>query len=119
MLDAMKTRSTIGTPGRPAHRARRAPFKQDQIVYEDLQNMAKMAVKDESNFITLTKQNKIKDLSKYVGYEMIGDQESYMILKSGRQVQSTYDWNPLTFALMLEKDNLVRYILDEVNFNMP
>ena len=82
-LEALRRRSSIGTPGRPAHRARGEIFKQDPRVYTDLTAMAELAVKDEDAFITLTKQNKVRDLSKYVGYEMISP-EQYIILKSGR-----------------------------------
>ena len=114
-----KRRNTLGTPGRPAHRRRQAVFKQDQEVYVDMTVMAKMAYEDEDKFIALTSKNRVRDLSKYVGYQLIGENDTYIILKSGKQIHYTTDWNPLTFALMFDKKKLLKYILEDVNFNMP
>ena len=36
------------------------------------------------------------------------------MLKSGRQIHDTTDWNPFTYALMLDKPNLLLYILQNV-----
>lgn len=36
------------------------------------------------------------------------------MLKSGRQIHDTTDWNPFTYALVLEKPNLLLYILQNV-----
>ena len=103
--------------GRPIHRARGEPFTQDEIVYKDLSVMAEMAYADQDRFIELTKKNHVKDFSKYVGFDLT--KSSYIILDSGRQIHTTKDWNPLTFALVFEKTRLLNYILNEVNFNVP
>ena len=119
VLETMNRRKDLGVAGRPAHRPRGEIFKQEEMVYTDFIGMAKMAFEDEDLFIQKTKDNKVYDLSKYVGFEVIRDRLNYFILKSGRQIHSTADWNPLTFALVYEKEKLLKYILDEVNFNMP
>ena len=80
ILESMNKRKDVS--GRPAHRSRGEIFRQDEIVYKDFRVMAKMACEEEERFIELTRNNKVKDLSLYVGYEMIG--EKYLILKSGR-----------------------------------
>ena len=103
--------------GRPIHRPRGDPATQDEIVYSDLAGMAELAYIDQDRFIELTRRNKVKDFSKYVGFDLT--KSSYIILDSGRQVHTTVDWNPLTFALVFEKTRLLDYILDEVNFNLP
>ena len=64
----------------------------------------------------MTKKNIVKDFSKYVGYDLTKKQ--YIILESERQIHSTTNWNPLTFALVFEKQVLADYILDEINFNV-
>lgn len=36
------------------------------------------------------------------------------MLKSGRKIHETNDWNPFTYALVLDKPNLLQYILQNV-----
>ena len=102
--------------GRPIHRPRGDPATQDDIVYTNFPVMAEMAYTNQDQFIELMRKNKVKDFSKYVGFDLT--QSSYIILESGRQVHTTIDWNPLTFALVFEKAKLLDFILDEVNFNV-
>ena len=87
--------------GRPIHRARGSPFLQDEVVYSDMAGMVEIAYNEPERFIELTKKNLVKDFSKYVGYDLTKKQ--YIILDSDRQIHSTTDWNPLTFALVFEK----------------
>jgi hypothetical protein len=78
--------------------------------------MAELAYNDPDRFIELTKKNLVKDFSKYVGYDLT--RVKYIILDSDRQIHSTTNWNPLTFALVFEKETLADYILESVNFNV-
>lgn len=71
--------------------------------------MAKLAVKDEAEFIRIAKQNQLKDFSRYKGYNHAAD--SVIILESGRRVLDTSTWNPLVFALVLDRPVLLSFIL--------
>jgi len=70
-----------------------------------------------NKFIQKTKAAKICDFSKYVGFEYT--LENCLILESGREIESTLSWNPLTFALLFDMTELANYILYEVNFAIP
>ena len=76
-----------------------------------------MACLQPQKFISKTKVAKISDFTKYVGFEYT--LENCLILESGREILSTLTWNPLTFALVFEIQELVNYILFEVNFGVP
>ena len=78
--------------------------------------MAKMACVAPNKFIQKTKNAKIFDFTKYVGFEYT--LEHCLILESGREIESTLTWNPLTFALLFEIPELTNYILYEVNFGI-
>ena len=78
--------------------------------------MAKMACLNPLKFIQKTKNAKIYDFTKYVGFEYTN--ENCLILESGREIESTLTWNPLTFALVFELPELTNYILYEVNFGI-
>ena len=75
-----------------------------------------MACMQPAKFIQKTKSAKIKDFSKYTGFEYT--LENCLILESGREIESTLSWNPLTFALFFESTELKNYILHEVNFGI-
>lgn len=82
-------------------------------IYLKPHTIAEMAYQEEAKFIKLIKENNIKNLAIFKGYEV----PPQMILKSGRKV-STETWNPLTYALVLGKQELYNFIVKEVNFNM-
>lgn len=65
-------------------------------IYLKPHSIVEMAYKDEVQFKKIIKDNSIKNLSMFVGYEA----DPPIVLKSGRKV-STLTWNPLTFALVL------------------
>jgi len=69
------------------------------MVYTQTKEMAQLACKDPASFISMTKKAEVKDLSKYVGFNLVSERD--VILQSSRTVLSTVDWNPLTFALLL------------------
>ena len=50
-------------------------------------DMARLAYKDEDEFMKIVKKNEINDFTQYKGYEAI--HETFVMLASGRQVNST------------------------------
>jgi hypothetical protein len=86
-------------------------------VYEELTAMARMACMQPLKFIQKTRAAKIEDFSKYVGFEYT--LENCLILESGREIESTLSWNPLTFALVFELQELADFLLNEVSFGIP
>jgi len=97
--------------GRPKHRKRLVVTSQDPIVYQQNLEMAKLSVKDEAAFIKLAKQNQVYDFSRYTGFNYAA--ESFIILESGRRVMDTSNWNPLTFALVLNRPVLLNFLLQQ------
>ncbi|CDW81476.1 UNKNOWN [Stylonychia lemnae] len=85
----------------------------DQILYLHPVKVVEMAYKDEKAFINLIKLNGVKNLAIYTGYEA----DPPIVLQSGKRV-STLTWNPLTFALILQKTDLFNFIVKDVNFNL-
>lgn len=80
--------------------------------------MAEMACKDPAKFIELSKNNEVKDFSKYTGFDLAIERD--IILQSSKTILTTSDWNPLTYALLIhEEPVLLDYILYECNFNVP
>lgn len=106
----------LDAKGRPKHRSRGEAFTQEQMIYEEITEMAKLSAMQPLKFIQKTKAAKIHDFSKYVGFEYTI--ENCFILESGREIESTLSWNPLTFALVFEIPELTDYILYEVNFGI-
>lgn len=102
--------------GRPKHRERGQAILQEQFVYEELTAMAKLACTQPQKFIQKTRAAKIMDFSKYTGFEYT--LENCIILESGREIESTLSWNPFTFALFFELQELTNYIIYEVNFGV-
>jgi hypothetical protein len=78
--------------------------------------MARLACLQPGKFIQKTKAAKIRDFSKYVGFEYT--LINCIILESGREIESTLTWNPLTFGLFFELQELTDYIIYEVNFGI-
>jgi hypothetical protein len=60
--------------------------------------MARYSREDPARFISLCKHDKIKDIRRFKGYEATNS--NIIMLNSGRQIASTLQWNPLTFALV-------------------
>ena len=60
--------------------------------------MSRLAATDQNQFIKIAKQNQILDFCSYTGYNI--DKPFY--LESGRLIDTTTHWNPLTFALVFD-----------------
>ena len=50
--------------------ARGDPATQDEIVYTNFPVMAELAYTNQEQFIDLMRKNKVKDFSKYVGFDL-------------------------------------------------
>ena len=57
----------------------------------------------------IVRSNQVDVLTQYKGYEAI--HETFVMLGSGRQINSTRQWNPLTFALVYNKTELIDFIM--------
>ena len=71
-------------------------------LYLERPKLVELALKDESKFLKVMKDNHIRDLSLYAGYEI----EPPLVLTTGKKVQTTALWNPLIFALVKGKTDL-------------
>ena len=80
------------------------------MVYMSPAAMTDLARNDPEKFINLCKKNDIKDIRFYKGYEATNDK--VVMLNTGRQISSTVNWNPLTFALVNNSKPLLKYIFE-------
>lgn len=71
-------------------------------LYLERPKMVELALREESKFVKLLKDNQIRDLSVFTGYEL----DPPLVLSNGKKIQSTALWNPLVFALVLGKSDL-------------
>lgn len=104
-----KGQRTVQQVGRPKHRKRAAVVNQDPSVYLETKAMCKLAATSDQEFLMSIKTNSVTDLTKYKGYNMPADNQ--VICATGRQLHNTEDWNPLTYALVFDKQNLIQHIL--------
>jgi hypothetical protein len=82
-------------------------------VYLNRPKIAEMAYKEEAKFIRLLKDFKIRDLTRFVGYEA----DPPILLASGNKPR-TLQWNPFVFALVLGRTELFNFIAKNVDFNL-
>jgi hypothetical protein len=71
--------------------------------------MAQLAATDDTQFIKLCKQNQVTEYCNFTGYDLASNNNLY--LESGRLVQTTVKWNPLTYALVFNKTALIDHLL--------
>lgn len=71
--------------------------------------MAELAVTDDAQFIKLCKQNQVQFFAGYTGYNFAEGKQLH--LASGRLLHDTSKWNPLTYALVLDKIDLLEFIV--------
>lgn len=60
--------------------------------------MAKLAATDQAQFIKISKLNQVTDFGNFTGYNI----SAPVFLESGRLLDDTLRWNPLTFALVFD-----------------
>ena len=84
---------------------RKIPPPQDAEVYLGYVRMAKYSREDPARFISLCKHDKIKDIRRFKGHEATNN--AIIMLNSGRQIASTLEWNPLTFALVNNESHVL------------
>ena len=75
------------------------------------EKMTHLAINDEGEFMRLVRESQIKNLLNYKGFD--ATREKFIILDSGRQINSTAHWNPLTYALVFDRREMINFIMKE------
>ena len=61
-------------------------------------------------------KNHFTNIHLITGFEEFSDEFEFLILKSGRMINSTKSWNPFIFALVYDHDELLKYFESKINF---
>ena len=82
-----------------------------KYLYLDRAKFVEMAFEVETKFVKLLKDHQVRDLSVFIGYE---HEPSIVLGTTRKKVQTTTQWNPLVFALVLGKNELYSAIVKHV-----